>query len=92
VTKDRYPLYGLVIVTGAGVAIWAGLPPSLLLVLLVCPLMMFFMMRGMSGGQQGRGGHGSDNKTERPGSQVQQAAETTQRRRPDGAHERIDQP
>lgn len=50
-TKDRYPLYGLAVVVGAAVAVWAGLPPALLLFLLVCPLMMFFMMRGMHGGQ-----------------------------------------
>ncbi len=41
------------------------------LILLVCPLMMFFMMRGMHGGQ----GPGAG-----------------QPRRPDGSHERIDQP
>ena len=30
----------------------------LLLILLVCPLMMIFMMRGMHGGGQGSAGHG----------------------------------
>ncbi|WP_211210835.1 DUF2933 domain-containing protein [Sporichthya polymorpha] len=49
---------------GAVVAVWAGLPPALLLVLLVCPLMMFAMhgMHGMHGGHAGtRGeGHGRD--------------------------------
>lgn len=49
--KDRYLLYGLALVAGAALAVWAGLPPSLLLILLVCPLMMFFMMRGMQGRQ-----------------------------------------
>ena len=31
--------------------LWAGLPAATLLILLVCPLMMFFMMRGMHGGE-----------------------------------------
>ncbi len=49
--KNAYQGYGLALLAGGAVAIWLGLPPSLLLVLLVCPLMMFFMMRGMHGGQ-----------------------------------------
>jgi hypothetical protein len=32
--------------------------PYLLLILLACPLMMVFMMRGMHGGRDGHAGHG----------------------------------
>ena len=38
---------GLLLVVG----LWVGLPSAPLLILLVCPLMMFFMMRGMHGGE-----------------------------------------
>lgn len=55
-TENKYPLYGFLMVSGAVVAVWAGLPPSLLIVLLVCPLMMFFMMRGMHGNTADHGG------------------------------------
>ncbi len=43
--KDHYPLYGVVLVAGAALA---GLPSAFLL-FLACPLMMFFMMKGMGG-------------------------------------------
>lgn len=46
--KDHYPLYGVVLVAGAALAVWAGLPSAFLL-FLACPLMMFFMMKGMGG-------------------------------------------
>ena len=49
--------YGLYAVAAAIVvvgAIWAGLPLATLALILVCPLMMFFMMRGM-GGMHGDG-------------------------------------
>lgn len=46
-TKDKYPVYGLAIVAGSALAIWAGMPPVYLL-FLACPVMMFFMMSGMS--------------------------------------------
>jgi hypothetical protein len=46
--KDRYPVYGLVLVSAAAVAIWAGMPVAYLF-FLGCPLMMFVMMKGMSG-------------------------------------------
>ncbi len=51
--KNAYSGYGLALLAGGVVAIWLGLSPSFLLILLVCPLMMFFMMRGMHGGQEG---------------------------------------
>ena len=41
-------LYGLAIVAGAAIAVWAGLPPIFLL-FLACPVMMMFMMSGMGG-------------------------------------------
>ncbi|MEP6666810.1 MAG: DUF2933 domain-containing protein [Nocardioidaceae bacterium] len=75
--KDKYPMYALAIVAGAAVAVWAGLPLTFLLVL-VCPVMMFFMMRGTGGMGGGRGGSGDEAHSE--------AA------RPDGGLERIDQP
>jgi len=87
-TKDRYPLYGLALVAGAALAVWAGLPPFLLLFLVACPLMMFFMMRGMHG-EQGHGDHGG---AADPSSRTVQGSDAGQSRRPDGSHERIDQP
>lgn len=48
--KDHYPVYGVVLVAGAAIAIFAGMP-SVFLLFLACPLMMFFMMKGMSGMQ-----------------------------------------
>lgn len=54
--KAKYPFYALAIVAVGGIAFWAGLPPSLLIVLLVCPLMMLLMMsmmmRGPNSGQE----------------------------------------
>ena len=81
-TKNSYPGYALALVAGAAFAIWVGLPPGLLLLLLVCPLMMFFMMRGMHSGP--------DHPVDAP------LPETATRRGrpspPDGSHERLDQP
>lgn len=48
-SSNRYPAYMAAILVGGAIAIWAGLPPFLLIVLVACPLMMFFMMRGMHG-------------------------------------------
>lgn len=77
-TKDKYPMYGLAIVAGGAVAIWAGVPP-LFLVFLACPLMMFFMMSGMHGGHDETGASGVDDN---------KATNTHL----DGSHERIDRP
>jgi hypothetical protein len=54
--KDTYPLYTLALAAGAGIAVRAGLSLTFLF-LLICPVMMFFMMRGMGGtsGGQRRG-------------------------------------
>jgi hypothetical protein len=88
ISKDKYLPYGLAIVAGVGVAVWAGLPPSLLIVL-VCPLMMVFMMRGMHGGQGGHGGHDQRGSSS---SDSRRASGASQPWRPDGSHERIDLP
>lgn len=48
-SKDRYPFYGVALVAGAALAVWAGMPLAFLL-FLVCPLMMFFMMKSMGMG------------------------------------------
>lgn len=89
--KDKYPTYALVAVAGIALAVWAGLPASLLLFLLVCPLMMFFMMRGMHGGQNHTGNSGQQER-EASGTQATQAAAPVVPRRLDGSHERIDHP
>lgn len=79
----NFPLYALAILAGGGVALWAGISPFFLLILLVCPLMMFFMMRGgMHGGhdEQDHSQHGQQ------GSAPIRPADL------DGSHERIDRP
>ena len=43
---------GLVVLTAFGVPVWANIP--LLAILLVCPLILFFMMRGMGGMDHGK--------------------------------------
>jgi len=90
--KDRYPLYALAAVAGAAVAVWAGIPPFTLVFFLVCPLMMFFMMRGMNGGQKnGRSGSSRDASDD---SQVnaQQGSRVARPEHLDGSHERIEHP
>lgn len=87
--KDRYPIYGLVLGAGAAVAVWAGLPPTTLLFLVACPLMMFVMMRGMHSKQDNGSGHSAA----KPSGSDQNSASTFSRpNRPDGSHERIHQP
>ena len=84
--SNSYPLYAVAIVVVAGIALWAGLSPFFLLLLLACPLMMFFMMRGGMHGDA-HSGHGGSDSTHRGG----QGSPT----RPsdlDGSHERIDRP
>ena len=58
--KSRnYGLYAVALAIVVVGALWAGLPVATLgvfAVVLACPLMMFFMMRGMGGGQD-RGQH-----------------------------------
>lgn len=79
-TENKYPLFGFLIAGGAVVAVWAGLPPGLLLVLLVCPLMMFFMMRGMHGSRGSRR-HGEGRRC-RPQPAERATGLTGQRARP----------
>ncbi len=51
--RNSYPLYALIAAGVVGLALWAGMPAVYLLVL-ACPAMMFFMMRGMNSGQTQR--------------------------------------
>lgn len=56
-----------VVLAGAAVAVAAGFPPGFLLILLICPLMMVFMMKGMKGmGGMGhrQGGTRDDEQTD----------------------------
>ena len=56
----NYGLYAIALAIVVLGVLWAGLPAASLALfglLLVCPLMMFFMMRGMHGGQGGHAGH-----------------------------------
>ncbi|MBA2560110.1 MAG: DUF2933 domain-containing protein [Propionibacteriales bacterium] len=82
--NDKYPLYAVAILVGSGIALWAGLSPFLLIFLVGCPLMMFFMMRG---GMHGDTHGGSDSAhREKQDSQPTHPADL------DGSHERIDRP
>ena len=76
---SKYVPYAVAGLIGAGISVWAGVPAYLLLVL-VCPVMMFFMMGAMSGGNT-RSNDAHDGPADR-------AKEPT----PDGSHDRIDQP
>jgi len=60
---NRYPAYAAALLVGGAIAIWAGLPPFLLLILVACPLMMFFMMRGMHDDQSGHSHDGRHDST-----------------------------
>ena len=72
-------LYGLAIVAGAAIALWAGLPPIWLL-FLACPVMMMFMMGGMNGDHDKRGpSSGEDNN----------APNTPHPTHIDGSHDRL---
>jgi hypothetical protein len=67
-TRRNYPLYGLIGVVGAALAIWAGMPPAYLFIL-ACPLMMMFMMGGMNSGSQNT----PDSKTDASGPKASEA-------------------
>lgn len=77
-TSKHLP-YAVAGVIGVGIAVWAGMPAYLLLVL-ICPVMMFFMMSSMSSGNAWH----TDNHDD--------AADGARSRDPDGSHDRIDQP
>jgi hypothetical protein len=49
--SNTYLVYTVIAVGATAVALLAGMPPVYLL-LLACPLMMMFMMRGMNMGQR----------------------------------------
>jgi Protein of unknown function (DUF2933) len=85
--SNRYPFYAVAILVGGGIALWVGLSPFFLIFLLVCPLMMFFMMRGGMHGDahSGHGASGPPRGTKR-GSQPTRPSDL------DDSHERIDRP
>lgn len=93
--SNKYGMFGLAIVAGAGVALWAGLPAAFLLFLLVCPLMMFFTMRGMHGGQDSHEGHvgHAGHEGARPDHASRQSDKSAVAPSTlDGSHERIERP
>lgn len=75
-------LYGLAIVAGGAIAVWAGLPPIFLL-FLACPVMMMFMMSGMGGMN---GGH--DDRSPSSGDE-KNAPNSPPSGHRDGSHDRI---
>lgn len=75
-------LYGLAIVAGGAIAVWAGLPPIFLL-FLACPVMMMFMMGGMGGM------HGDHDKREPSSGEDKNAPNTPRPTHLDGSHDRI---
>ena len=77
--KDKNPMYALAVVAGVGIAVWAGLPLTFLF-LLICPVMMFFMMRGM--GAMGSRQRGEDSSNEDAAAKRSAAPAS-------GSHERI---
>ena len=59
----NWTTYAVIGAAGLGLALATGINPSFLLILLVCPLMMFFMMKGMgdmSGQHEDHTGHGCE--------------------------------
>lgn len=68
--------YGIAALAAAGIALWAGVPAYLLLVL-ICPAMMFFMMSSMSAGNT-HGDADASKAEPRPTTPT-----------PDGSHDRL---
>lgn len=85
--SSSYPLYAVAIVVGGAIALWAGLSPFLLILLLACPLMMFFMMRGGMHGDT-HGGHGGSDSPHG----TKQGSQPTRPSDLDGSRGRIDRP
>ena len=73
---NRNLAYGLVALVVAGVAVLAGMPAYLLLVL-ACPVMMFLMMASMSGAS-------THEDADAP-----EAKPSTKVSTPDGSHDRL---
>ena len=74
----NYGLYAVALAIAVVGALWLGLPVSTLALLglvLVCPLMMFFMMRGMHGG--GHDQHGADEHRHDPAGRTEPRDHTT---------------
>jgi hypothetical protein len=64
--RQQWGLYAVVLAILVVGLVWAGVPASTLLIaalVLVCPVMMFFMMRGMHGNDSGSmSGHNTDHQ------------------------------
>ena len=60
--NNRTMTYALIGIVGVAIALAVGFNPAFLLVLVICPLMMFFMMRSMGGmrGGEDHTGHGCE--------------------------------
>ena len=80
---NKYAGYAVALLAGGAIALWAGLSPFLLLLFVVCPLLMFFMMRGGM-----HGGHGESHSAPNG----QRSSQPTHPSDLDGSHERIDRP
>ena len=78
---NKYVPYAVAAVVVAGIAVLAGAPAYLLLVL-ICPVAMLFMMASMSGGNARRDNQASEKRL----------GVGTQARTAGGAPERFDQP
>lgn len=85
--SSRFPLYAVAIVVGGAIALWAGLAPFYLIFLVVCPLMMFFMMRVGRHGDAHSGHGGSDFPHG-----TKQDSQPTRPSDLGGSHERTDRP
>ena len=60
--KDRTSTYVMLAIAGLALALAFRINPGFLLLLAICPLMMFFMMRSMGGmgGGEDHTGHGCE--------------------------------
>ncbi len=61
--NPNYGLYAIALAIAVVGGLWLGVPVGTLVLLglvLVCPLMMLFMMRGMHGGGDGHGHDSTD--------------------------------
>lgn len=84
--SNKRPLYVGAIIVGAGLGLWAGLPPFILIFLAACTLMMFFMMRG--GNHGGNAGHSESDASHG----AQRGSQPTRSSDLDGSHQHTDRP